>query len=188
MEYFKASILLTVISAKFEGGISEFHKSGGRIFVYSTDPFKCIIYYPEKEKMKECFSSKELEGVSIVSTLNFEGDVKKYENDILSFMETQRELVTQAEFNTLGCIFECQTTSGAKKLYKSLENLKGLLRAIIQHPKGEILYERNIDMEINDFIKEVVNNVREEVIKDDDILNLRISLETMSVDEFINSI
>jgi hypothetical protein len=196
--------VLTVMEVHFPGGLSKFEETGGSVFIVPDN--EIIIFHPgfdSKAKLK-ILSGLKSTGykVSFVKEGNFEGaeleEVKDFQGYLIAKLmslgiEQSSVLVSKATVY-LSVPTHKSTQVAIKRLKDFLSSIKGVVRGHIEcqdkiirfgNPQNARIKRR----ETSRIQPEHNRPDRDTRINEDDILNLRIALESSkSFEEFLNNI
>ena len=177
-----ASIMLA-IQGRFDGGLDQFKEDGGLISIVPGAPMTMFIYHPTfpEALRKELEAAEGQLGVSFrfVNTLNFEGMEL---DEIKENMYTLGQQMLQhgdatINMNAVVAILQLWDLRPKKELVEAakalLKNLPGLVRGCICYSNKTEWVENDVPGHIK-----LEEPTREMAIKDEDITNLKIALET----------
>lgn len=197
--------VLTVMEVHFPGGLSKFEETGGSVFIVPDE--EIIIYHPDFDSKAKLKVLNGLKGtgykISFVKDGNFDGaeleEIKDFQGYLIAKLmslgiEQSSVLVSKASIY-ISVPTHKSTQVTIKRLRDFLTTIKGVVRGHIEcsdkivrfgNPQNATHIKRK---ETNRIQPEHNRPERETRIDDDDILNLRIALESSkSFEEFLNNI
>lgn len=201
------NMLMTILQARYPGGHEKFAEDGGEIGVAPTNPPELLVYHPDLpidvKNILAQFASQAGLVPHFVSTLNFEGhDPEEFREQFLNDKVIEKilsdlgldgavKVFFSKLINVIAIVGVVSTKSNAEVLVEKLRaTIPGCLRTYILYGDDQVL-KAEYSPKDEPFLKlqaVLEAHSRQTVINDDDMLNLKIALETQSVDDFINSI
>lgn len=177
--------IIEIVAAEYEGGLEKFREEGGQfVLVPALIPILMIGHPGLSESLRKRLDNLKEKKVSIkyVRTLNFEGMERAEVEDIL------KRLFDDGSFN-IGCDINIAVNKLAvifgvvqsHPAQESINSLKSLLKRIPGLVRGCVIHDGIVDwVELEKPVQSISVEapIREKVICDDDILNLKIALET----------
>jgi len=205
MDFMLSLMFTALIQAKYEGGMRKFEEEGGRFGIAPGTPPELLVYHPSLAlEMKNLITQAFERGGLVVrhlTTLNFQGYEKESikqlcEENAPKIFEEMGLSGADVQISELyaGFALDKNTTiQQAQELVdKVREVIPGLLRTYVVYGEGKVL---RAEYPPEDAPKSKVELAPQEkparrtAIGDDDILNLRIALETAtSVEDLIRSL
>lgn len=190
-----AHLLMTAIEAHHPGGLRAFQSEGG-VFCLIPHPFsELMIYHPELTQETRSALIKASEGMDV--TVVFVTEKQEADRE---FAEAIAKKFSKAGFNAVdfaitpvSCIMQFPNV---RIKDKRVAELKKLVKSVPGFVRAHVIFANDKDVwTLTDQERKAfkASAPREEtkpnrLILEDDILNLRIDLETMDVDSFINSL
>jgi hypothetical protein len=203
MNFGIGTVLLTIIQSFYKGGLQQFEADGGVTGMAPGDPPEILVYHPDlpvsvRNVLKELADKAQL-CVRFLTTLNYQGVEPEtvqelFQNNIDRIGD---ELGLEGAMIKMGPLCNTivlgndTTLKTAEALVEKLrEILPGCIRTYVMYGNDQVLRaEYRLDEEpVRAVLVKQETHTRQTVIGDDDLLNLKIALETQSVDDFIASL
>jgi len=199
-------LVQTVVQVRYPGGLEKWEEDGGVFGLAPGTPVELVVRHPSipidiKNMITQiCEQARILP--RFVTTLNFEGyDPEEFREQFLNHDNMEMVLselglngavkcFMYTLFNVFQIVGAVSTKENAEALVEKLRVvIPGCLRSYVMYGDDKVLRaEYSPDSEPFLKLQAVLElPTRTTVISEDDILNLRIALETQSVDDFINT-
>ena len=205
MNYEFAAFMMVVVQNYYPGGLRQFEADGGQYGLAPGNPCEMVVYHPNPSVEFKNVITHAAEVLKVrprfVTTLNFQGREPDEIMEILQthgteiiqelHLENSIQVVIGRLLNILILTDPRSTIATAEELVAKLrEILPACIRTYVAYgDKRTALFEYPLTEEPASKVQVVLEvPARQTVIGDDDLLNLKIALETQSVDDFINSI
>jgi hypothetical protein len=202
MNYNLADVAMVIIQSKYPGGMQKFVEEGGMVGVAQVDQVELVVYHKELpvelSNMLKTFADSRGCTYRALTTLNYTGHEPE---EIMELLYTNLEkivgdlnpnevrLLPHPLFNDIALLNDDSTRQQAEQIVERMRAvLPNCIRTYVRYGLGKAICSEYPLIEAAPVQAVLEAHNRQTVINDDDMLNLRIALETQSVDDFINSL
>lgn len=202
------NMILTLIQARYPGGLEKFKEDGGQVGPAPGKPPELLVYHPDIPIDVKNMLAQLSEQVGLtprfVTTLNFDGqDPEEFREQFLNDKTVEKilsdlglagavKVFFSPLLNVIGITGVVSTKENAEFLVEKLRAaIPGCLRTYVLYGDEQVLKAEYAPTQEPFYKLQAVLEAhsRTTVIGDDDLLNLKIALgNAQTVDEFINSL